>query len=83
MLRGTARSRASAWKPRAAPREGPLIAVLEGGYDLDGLATSGAALTRVLLGEAPAAPAGSPHPVVERLLAAFRETLAPFWPAIA
>ena len=42
-----------------------MIAVLEGGYHLDGLATSGAALTRVLLGEAPAAPAGEAHPVVD------------------
>ena len=39
---------------------GSVIAVLEGGYHLDGLAASGAALTRVLLGEAPAAPAGMP-----------------------
>jgi acetoin utilization deacetylase AcuC-like enzyme len=62
---------------------GRVVAALEGGYELDGLAKSAAAVTRVLLGEPSPAPAGEPHPVIDRLIAAFRETLAPFWPVLA
>jgi acetoin utilization deacetylase AcuC-like enzyme len=62
---------------------GRVVVALEGGYHLHGLATSAAAVTRVLLGGEPPAPDGEAHPVVERLVAAFRETLAPFWPALS
>ena len=63
---------------------GRVVAALEGGYDLDGIAVSSAALTRVLLlGEAPPRVTGEPHPIVERLLAAYREALSPWWPGVA
>ncbi len=62
---------------------GRVVAALEGGYHLDGLASSAAAVTRVLLGEAPPAITGDAHPVVDRLIAAFRETLAPAWPVLS
>jgi acetoin utilization deacetylase AcuC-like enzyme len=62
---------------------GRVVATLEGGYDLDGLGGSGAAVTRVLLGDAPPDPGGTAHPVMDRLLAAFRERLASHWPVLA
>lgn len=62
---------------------GRVVAALEGGYHLDGLATSAAAVTQVLLGEAPPAVSGEAHPVVDRLIAAFREALAPAWPVLS
>jgi acetoin utilization deacetylase AcuC-like enzyme len=62
---------------------GRVVATLEGGYDLDGLATSAAAVTRVLLGDGPPAIAGEAHPVVTRLLASYREAYGPFWPVIS
>jgi acetoin utilization deacetylase AcuC-like enzyme len=67
----------------AGAARGRVVAVLEGGYHLDGLATSAAAVTRALLGEPPPAPAGEAHPVMDRLVAAFRERLVPFWPALS
>jgi acetoin utilization deacetylase AcuC-like enzyme len=61
---------------------GRAVFVLEGGYDLGGLASSGAAVTRVLLGDAPekVVPAGKP---VDPLIAEYRRAFAPFWPALA
>jgi acetoin utilization deacetylase AcuC-like enzyme len=62
---------------------GHVVAALEGGYDLDGLATSAAAVTRVLLGDGPPAIVGDAHPVVERLLASYREAYGSFWPVLS
>jgi acetoin utilization deacetylase AcuC-like enzyme len=62
---------------------GRVVAALEGGYALHGLASSAAALTRVLLGEPPPVVFHEPHPEVARLAASFREAFAPFWPTIA
>ena len=61
---------------------GRAVFVLEGGYDLDGLALSGAAVARALLGEEapPVTPTGRGlDPVVE----GYRRVLAPYWPVLA
>jgi acetoin utilization deacetylase AcuC-like enzyme len=62
---------------------GRAVFALEGGYDLDGLATSGAAVTRVLLGETVPEPGGTASGEIERRLPLYRAALAPFWPALA
>ena len=66
----------------AGAARGRVVFALEGGYDLRGLATSGAAVTRVLLGDPPlkVAPTGKP---LDPLIAEYRRTFAPFWPALA
>jgi acetoin utilization deacetylase AcuC-like enzyme len=57
-----------------------VVALLEGGYDLDGLAACSAEVVRALLGERaePVAPAARVEPLVE----AYRRTLRPYWPAL-
>jgi acetoin utilization deacetylase AcuC-like enzyme len=60
---------------------GRVVFVLEGGYNLDGIARSAAEVMRVLLGR----PAGRVEPRSPRfdpLASAYRETLAPLWPAL-
>jgi acetoin utilization deacetylase AcuC-like enzyme len=60
---------------------GRAVFVLEGGYDLAGLAASGAAVASVLLGDAaPAVEGGAPH--LDPLLEAYRRQFAPHWPAL-
>lgn len=59
---------------------GRAVFALEGGYDLDGLASSGAAVTRVLLGETPPEPLGIPSAEIRRRMPLYRAALAPFWP---
>jgi histone deacetylase 6 len=66
-----------------ASANGRAVFALEGGYDLDGLASSGAAVTRVLLGETPPEPGGTASPEIEKRLPLYRAALAPFWPAFA
>jgi acetoin utilization deacetylase AcuC-like enzyme len=63
--------------------KGRAVFALEGGYDLDGLASSGAAVTRVLLGEAPPDPGGTPSAEILKRLPLYRAALAPFWPTLA
>ena len=62
--------------------DGRAVFVLEGGYDLGGLAAAGANVVRGLLGERAARvpPAGKE---VDPLLAQYRRVLAPFWPVLA
>jgi acetoin utilization deacetylase AcuC-like enzyme len=58
------------------------VFVLEGGYDLDGIALSSAAVVDLLAGgrhEPVAWPASGP---IDRLLEAYREELAPGWPVL-
>ncbi len=62
---------------------GRAVFALEGGYDLEGLATSAAAVARVLLGEAPPRPGGTARPEVERLIPVYRAALSRSWPALA
>ena len=58
------------------------VFVLEGGYDLEGLALSGAAVGRALLGEPtpPVTPAGR---ALDPLIEGYRRVLAPHWPVLA
>jgi acetoin utilization deacetylase AcuC-like enzyme len=62
--------------------KGRAVFALEGGYDLAGLASSGAAVTRVLLGEIAPDPGGTASAEIERRLPLYRAALAPFWPAL-
>jgi acetoin utilization deacetylase AcuC-like enzyme len=61
---------------------GRAVFVLEGGYDLRGLAGSGAMVTRALLGDPPVkvTPTGK---AIDPLIAEYRRAFAPFWPALA
>ena len=61
---------------------GRAVFALEGGYDLDGLASAGAAVTRVLLGEAAPEPRGTASAETLKRLPLYRAALAPFWPAL-
>ena len=60
---------------------GRAVFVLEGGYDLGGLAASGAALSRTLLGESGprVEAAGAP---IDPLIREYRRVLAPLWPVL-
>jgi acetoin utilization deacetylase AcuC-like enzyme len=60
---------------------GRAIFALEGGYNLDGIAKSAAAVMRVLLGRGGERLAGKSDRF-DTLASAYRETLAPFWPVL-
>ena len=60
---------------------GRTIFALEGGYNLDGIARSAAAVFRVLLGRGGERLAGR-SPRFDALASAYRETLGPFWPVL-
>lgn len=62
---------------------GTLVVALEGGYDLDGIAESSAAVVRVLLGEAPGKKPAPSSKTADELVALYRESYAPFWPVLA
>jgi acetoin utilization deacetylase AcuC-like enzyme len=62
---------------------GRAIFVLEGGYDLDGIARSAAAVARVLLGEAPSEPSPALAPATVALISRYRERLRAFWTCLA
>jgi acetoin utilization deacetylase AcuC-like enzyme len=70
----------------ARTRDIPLLAILEGGYDLDALGASVVATLEALTGHrawsAPAeeAPAETPAPVIQARLREVRGVLRPFWP---
>lgn len=59
----------------------PTVFVLEGGYDLEGIATSGGAVAAVLLGDPPPRLQGRGG-VFEELFAAYRRRLKPLWPSL-
>jgi len=61
---------------------GGVVAVLEGGYDLDGIATSTAAVVGRMLGRPLSALDAAARPGFERLLAAYRSAHGPHWPAV-
>jgi acetoin utilization deacetylase AcuC-like enzyme len=65
----------------AASARGRAIFVLEGGYDLDGIARSAAVVGAELLQEGPP-PAAKASARAEPLIAAYRKALAPHWPAL-
>lgn len=60
---------------------GRAIFALEGGYNLDGIAKSAAAVLRVLLGRGGERLAGKSDRF-DPLASVYRETLAPFWPIL-
>jgi histone deacetylase 6 len=64
-----------------ASARGRAVFVLEGGYDLDGLAACGAAVTGVLLGDPPpdVAAAGAS---MDRVVEAYRRAFAESWPVV-
>src|SRR3989442_14065318 len=55
------------------------VFVLEGGYDLDGIARSAAAVVALLAGEAPAPLPWPTKGPMDRLLEAYRQGVAPPW----
>jgi acetoin utilization deacetylase AcuC-like enzyme len=60
---------------------GRAVFVLEGGYDLAGLAKAGAAVTRALLGDpSPAVP--PTREAMDPLIHAYRRAFAPYWPGL-
>ena len=61
---------------------GRLVAVLEGGYDLDGIAEASAAVVGRMLGRPFAAPDAAPRPGFDRLLEAYRTAHAGHWPVV-
>jgi histone deacetylase 6 len=65
---------------------GRLLLALEGGYNLDAIAASGAACLRVLLGDTTAFRDARPRerisPEAERALDRVRRAQAPFWPEL-
>jgi acetoin utilization deacetylase AcuC-like enzyme len=67
----------------AGAARGRLVAVLEGGYDLDGIADSAAAVVGRMLGRPPATLDGATRPGMGRLLDAYRETHGRHWPMVA
>jgi acetoin utilization deacetylase AcuC-like enzyme len=58
------------------------VFVLEGGYDLEGIARSAAAVVALLVGEAHAPLPWPTSGPMDRLLEAYRQVLAPSWPAL-
>jgi histone deacetylase 6 len=65
----------------AGAARGRVIFALEGGYNLDGIARSAAAVARVMLGRGGERAAGR-SPRLDALVSAYREVFAPFWPAV-
>jgi len=58
------------------------VAVLEGGYDLDGIADSTAAVVGRMLGRPQAAPEAAVRPGLEKLLDAYRDVHGRLWPQV-
>jgi acetoin utilization deacetylase AcuC-like enzyme len=58
------------------------VFVLEGGYDLDGIAASSAAVVDVLLGHPRPPVIDRPAGRIDRLLAVYRKELAVHWPCL-
>jgi acetoin utilization deacetylase AcuC-like enzyme len=71
----------------AGSARGRAVFVLEGGYDLDGIARSAPAVMAELLrevpGPAPSAPATDASGRVKPLIAEYRKAHAPYWPTLA
>ena len=61
---------------------GRLVAVLEGGYDLDGIADSTAAVVSRMLRRPRTAPDTAVHPGLEKLMDAYRDAHGRCWPLV-
>jgi len=61
---------------------GRLVAVLEGGYDLDAIAEASAAVVGRMLGRPFTAPDATPRPGTDHLLEAYRTAHAKHWPIV-
>ena len=66
----------------AGAARGRLRSVLEGGYDLDGIAEASAAVVGRMLGRPFVAPDGAPRPAFDRLLEAYRTAHGQHWPVV-
>ena len=80
--RGFARIAASCLAGAAGAARGRAVFVLEGGYDLDGIAASTGQVMRVLLGET-GGTGGDPAPRIDSLIGLFRKHHGQYWPALA
>src|SRR5258707_2804916 len=65
----------------AGAAQGRAVFVLEGGYDLRGLAASGAAVMRALLGD-PAPTVVPTGRAIDPLIAEDRRAFQPYWPIL-
>jgi acetoin utilization deacetylase AcuC-like enzyme len=63
--------------------QGKVVVALEGGYLLEGIASAGAAVVSVLLGDSIVPVPDARSSRLDVLLGAYREELQPFWPGIA
>jgi acetoin utilization deacetylase AcuC-like enzyme len=79
--RGFAEIAQSCLEVAAGAARGRAIFVLEGGYNLEGIAASAAAVMRILLGRGGERLDGQ-SPRLDALESAYREVLAPFWPVL-
>jgi acetoin utilization deacetylase AcuC-like enzyme len=66
----------------AGAARGRLVAVLEGGYDLEGIAEASAAVVGRMLGRPIPALDAAPRPGFEKLLEAYRTAHAKQWPVL-
>ena len=80
--RGFAAIAASCLATAAGAAQGRAIFVLEGGYDLDGIAASTGQVMRVLLGET-AETGGDRAPRIDPLIGVFRKHHGQYWSALA
>jgi acetoin utilization deacetylase AcuC-like enzyme len=80
--RGFAAMAASCLAGAAGAAQGRAIFVLEGGYDLDGIAASTAAVMRVLLGET-VETGGDSAPRIDPLIGVFRKHHGQYWSSLA
>ena len=80
--RGFAAMAASCLAGASGAAEGRAIFVLEGGYDLNGIAASSAAVMRVLLGETVKSGA-DPAPRIDALIGVFRKHHGQYWSSLA
>jgi acetoin utilization deacetylase AcuC-like enzyme len=66
----------------AGSAKGRSVFVLEGGYDLTGLASSAAGVVREILGEEGESSYGESGSLGSRLVARYRQAFAGFWPVL-
>jgi len=80
--RGFGRIAASCLAGASGAAKGRAVFVLEGGYDLDGIAASSGAVMKVLLGET-VETGGDPAPRIDPLIDLFRKHHGQYWPSLA